>query len=75
VLPGPSYTSMAFPNKARANTAFLPVAIENWTGTVNSPYNVAQNEEGPSPFEPGPSDYVVIDYFLIFAFRARAAEP
>jgi hypothetical protein len=27
------------------------------------------------PLEPGPSYYVVIDYFLIFAFRARAAEP
>jgi hypothetical protein len=41
----------------------------------SAPYNPDQNEKGPSPFEPGPSSHVVIDYFLIFAFRARAADP
>jgi hypothetical protein len=39
------------------------------------PYNVAQNEEGPSPFEPGPSSQVVVNYFLTLAFLARAADP
>jgi len=35
----------------------------------------AHNEKGPSPFEPGFSPNVVVNYFLTFAFLARDADP
>ncbi len=43
--------------------------------SASSP-DVALNEKGPSPFEPGPL-YLRSwsNYFLTFAFRARAADP
>ena len=37
--------------------------------------DVAEDEKGPSPFEPGPSFHVAANYFLTFALLARAADP
>jgi hypothetical protein len=37
--------------------------------------DVAEDEKGPSPFEPGPPFHGVANYFLTFALLARAADP
>src|SRR5580704_14478809 len=41
---------MASPNETRASTAVWPVAIENWTGTVNSPLQRSSKQRGTQPF-------------------------
>jgi hypothetical protein len=59
---------------------FLGVIYRDWTarmsGALTVPFPLlATLLPSDCLFEPGPSSHVVINYFLIFAFLARAADP